>query len=52
MDRAEALYRLALAHERAGEKAEARRAVLKALDEAPNYERAQELLLRLSGGGE
>jgi tetratricopeptide (TPR) repeat protein len=51
VDRAEALYRLALAHERAGEKAEARRAVLKALDEAPNYERAQELLLRLSGGG-
>jgi Flp pilus assembly protein TadD len=51
VDRAEALYQLALAHERAGERAEARRAVLKALDEAPNFERAQELLLRLQGGG-
>jgi tetratricopeptide (TPR) repeat protein len=50
-DRAEALYRLALAYERAGDVAEARRAVLRALEEAPNYEKAQELLLRLRGGG-
>ena len=50
VDRAEAYYRLALAHERAGQAAEARRAVLAALEEAPNYEDAQELLLRLRGG--
>ena len=50
VDRAEALYRLALAYEKAGDVPEARRAVLRALEEAPNYERAQELLLRLRGG--
>jgi tetratricopeptide (TPR) repeat protein len=51
VDRAEALYRLALAHERAGERDAARRTVLQALEEAPNFERAQDLLLRLTGGG-
>ena len=47
VDRAEALYQLALAHFEAGDAAAARRAVLRALEIAPNFERAQELLLRL-----
>jgi tetratricopeptide (TPR) repeat protein len=51
VDRAGTLYRLALAYERAGDAFAARRTVLRALEEAPNYERAQELLLRLTGGG-
>jgi tetratricopeptide (TPR) repeat protein len=49
VDRAGALYRLALALERAGDGPAARRAVLSALEEAPNYVEAQELLLRLRG---
>jgi len=56
VDRAEALYQLALAYYQAGEAQAARREVLRALEDAPNFERAQELLLRLqssnrSGGG-
>lgn len=51
VDRAGALYRLALALERAGDRAGARSEVLRALEEAPSYPEAQELLLRLSGGG-
>lgn len=47
VDRAEAFYQLALAHFEAGDAASARRAVLRALEIAPNFERAQELLLRL-----
>ncbi|UCG76006.1 MAG: tetratricopeptide repeat protein [Gemmatimonadota bacterium] len=47
VDRPGALYRLALAYHEAGRSADARRAVLQALEEAPNYEDALELLLRL-----
>ena len=47
VDRAEALYQLALAHFEAGDAQAARREVLRALEDAPNFEKAQELLLRL-----
>ena len=47
VDRAEALYQLALAYFEAGEAQAARREVLRALEDAPNFEKAQELLLRL-----
>ncbi|MBL8982736.1 MAG: tetratricopeptide repeat protein [Gemmatimonadetes bacterium] len=46
-DRAEALYQLARAYADAGDVASARREVLRALDLAPNFEKAQELLLSL-----
>jgi len=51
VDRADALYRLALAQRDAGDRAAARRSVLRALDVAPNFEPALELLLELRGGG-
>ena len=54
VDMAEAHFRLALAYEKAGEHRSARRAVLAALEVAPNFGDAQDLLLRLrerSGGG-
>jgi cellulose synthase operon protein C len=51
VDRAEALYQLALAHFEAGELPAARREVLRALENAPSFARAQELLLRISDGG-
>ena len=53
-DRAEALYRLAVAQMDAGSREDARRTVLRALEIAPNYEEALELLLALrrSGTGE
>lgn len=47
VDRAEALYLLARAHYRAGESDAARRAVLGALEIAPGYEAALELLLQI-----
>jgi tetratricopeptide (TPR) repeat protein len=47
VDRAEAYYQLAIAYRDAGATADARRAVLRALEEAPHFERAQELLLAL-----
>ncbi len=47
VDRAEALYELALAHHEAGDVTGARREVLNALEEAPNFEKAQTLLLAL-----
>lgn len=47
VDRAEALYQLALAHAEAGDATAARRTVLRALEIAPNYEEAQLLLLRV-----
>ncbi len=47
VDRAEAYYQLALAHFEAGDAPAARREVLKALEEAPSFDKAQELLLRL-----
>ena len=46
-DRVEALYQLAATYVAAGDVAAARREVLRALDLAPNYEKAQELLLSL-----
>jgi tetratricopeptide (TPR) repeat protein len=49
VDRAEAYYNLAVAQRDAGETADARRSVLRALEEAPHFERAQELLLALRG---
>ena len=51
VDRAKALYQLALAHFEAGDVAAARRVVLSALEAAPNFEKAQQLLLRLRAGG-
>ena len=51
VDRADALYRLALAQRDAGDRAGARRSVLRALDVAPNFEPALELLLELRAGG-
>ena len=50
-DRADALYRLALVQRDAGDRAAARRSVLRALEVAPNFEAALELLLELRGGG-
>jgi tetratricopeptide (TPR) repeat protein len=47
VDRAEALYQLALAYYDAGEAQAARREVLRALEDAPNFEKAQDLLLKL-----
>jgi tetratricopeptide (TPR) repeat protein len=46
-DRADAYYQLAKAYADAGRTADARREVLRALDVAPNFERAQDLLLQL-----
>jgi tetratricopeptide (TPR) repeat protein len=45
VDRPEALYQLAVAYREAGDSASARRAVLRALEDAPNFEKAQTLLL-------
>ncbi|HUF50718.1 MAG TPA: tetratricopeptide repeat protein, partial [Longimicrobiales bacterium] len=50
VNRADALYRLALALADAGERDEARRQVLRALEIAPNFAEAQDLLLRVRGG--
>ena len=47
VDKADALYQLAMAQHQAGEDALARKSVLRALEEAPNYEKAQALLLEL-----
>ena len=41
------MYQLALAYANAGEVSAARREVLRALDLAPNFEKAQALLLSL-----
>ena len=46
-DRAEALYQLALAYQAAGDVSGARREVLRALEVAPAFDEAQQLLLRL-----
>jgi tetratricopeptide (TPR) repeat protein len=51
VDRPEALYQLALALVEAGEPVQARREVLRALELAPRFQRAQELLLRLHREG-
>jgi len=50
-DRAEAHYLLAVAQRDAGDAAAARRSVLRALEVAPNYDAALELLLELRGTG-
>jgi len=47
VDKADALYQLALAQHEAGDDKAARKSVLRALEEAPNYEKAQTLLLTL-----
>ena len=49
VDRAEARYQLALAYHEAGNTSAARSEVLRALEEAPNFEKAQALLLTLRG---
>ncbi len=51
VDRAAAHFRLARALHRSGDRAAARRAVLAALEIAPNYEEALELLLELRRAG-
>jgi tetratricopeptide (TPR) repeat protein len=51
VDKSEALYQLALALREAGDAAGARTQVLRALEEAPNFEKAQELLLAIRRGG-
>jgi cellulose synthase operon protein C len=50
VDKAEAYYQLALAYRDAGATADARRNVVRALEDAPHFERAQELLLQLHEG--
>ena len=50
VDRAETLYQLALAYRRAGDPVKAKRTVLRALEEAPNFEKAQDLLLAIIDG--
>jgi len=47
VDRADAYYQLAVAQHESGDDAKARKSVLRALEEAPNYEKAQTLLLAL-----
>lgn len=47
VDRADAYYQLALAQHEAGDDAQARKSVLRALEDAPNFEKAQTLLLTL-----
>lgn len=47
VDRAEAYYQLAVAEMDAGDSGSARRSVLRALEAAPRFVRAQELLLKL-----
>lgn len=49
VDQAEAFYQLAYAYERAGDSVSAREQILYALEIAPNFSRAQELLLALHG---
>lgn len=47
VDRAEALYQLALAHYEADQLSAARQVVLRALEDAPHFEKAQDLLLEV-----
>jgi tetratricopeptide (TPR) repeat protein len=49
-DKSEAYYQLALAYHEANDDANARKALLRSLEEAPNYVRAQELLLQIVDG--
>jgi tetratricopeptide (TPR) repeat protein len=50
VDRAGAWYRLAIAQDEAGETRGAISSLLRALEDAPNYQLAQDLLLKLTGG--
>lgn len=50
VDKAEAYYRLALAYFEAGATADARRSVIRSLEDAPHFERAQDLLIQLHEG--
>ena len=52
VDLAGALYQLAVAHYQAGDTTRARRTVLRALERAPNFEAAQDLLMTLRGSPE
>lgn len=47
VDKSEALYQLALAQHEAGDDAGARKSVIRSLEDAPNFEKAQTLLLTL-----
>lgn len=47
VDRADAYYQLALAQHDAGDDVQARKSVLRSLEDAPNFEKAQTLLLTL-----
>ena len=49
-DKSEAYYQLAVAYHENGDDSGARKAVLRSLEEAPNYVRAQELLLDIVDG--
>jgi tetratricopeptide (TPR) repeat protein len=49
VDQAEARYQLASAYFDAGDAAAARREVLRALEDAPSFEKAQQLLLKIRG---
>ncbi|MDH3450166.1 MAG: tetratricopeptide repeat protein, partial [Gammaproteobacteria bacterium] len=51
VDKAEAYYQLAYAYERAGDRSSAREQILYALEIAPNFRQAQELLLSLRQAG-
>ena len=50
VDRAQAIYELAMAYYQAGDSTNARRQVLRALEIAPNFGEAQDLLLSLQPG--
>jgi len=52
VDRAAAYTDLAESYFQAGKKAEAKKQTLNALEIAPGYERAQDLLLKIVGGGD
>ena len=49
-DRSEAFYQLALAYHEADDDVSARKALLRSLEEAPNYVKSQELLLTIVDG--
>jgi tetratricopeptide (TPR) repeat protein len=49
-DKSEAYFQLALAYHDAADDVNARRAVLRSLEDAPNYAKAQELLLQIVDG--
>ena len=49
VDRAGAWYRLAVAQDDAGDTKGALRSIVRSLEDAPNYQLAQELLLKLKG---